>query len=115
VVANVPLVALGVNVRVDWDQRAAPCLGVIVERLQRACRRLVWLSYRRSPSGRGWHLEARVRPGPRSAVEVVALQLLLGSDPKREAHNLNRARHVDAGDVPPFFRSRWNVLYQEVR
>lgn len=43
--------------------------------------------------------------------EVVALQVLLGSDPQREAFNLQRA-HV-LGDAPEFWRDRWNVLYSE--
>lgn len=79
--------------------------------LRRAGYRLRWLSQTRSPSGKGWHLEAQVSPTPRRAVEVVALQALLGSDPAREACNLQRARLVDAGRVPIFWRKRWNVLY----
>lgn len=43
--------------------------------------------------------------------ETVALQLLLGSDPKREAMNLMRAHSL--GDAPDFWRDRWNVLYSE--
>jgi len=97
--------------KVDWDAPTAPTLAMILDRLRRACRRVEWVSYTRSPGGRGWHVCAQVQPRPRSAVEVVALQLLLGSDPKREAHNVNRARRVDAGQVPRYFRSRWNVLY----
>jgi len=45
-------------------------------------------------------------------VETVALQLLCGSDPHREAYNLNRARQVDAGTVSPYWRARWNVFYK---
>lgn len=44
-------------------------------------------------------------------LEVVCLQLLLGSDPKREAFNLLRAHNL--GDAPAFWRDRWNVLYAE--
>lgn len=43
--------------------------------------------------------------------EMVALQLLLGSDFKREAFNLLRAHTL--GDAPAFWRDRWNVLYSE--
>lgn len=46
-----------------------------------------------------------------SPVETVAMQLLLGSDPKREAFNLLRAHNL--GDAPAFWRDRWNVLYAE--
>lgn len=100
--------------RVDVDAPRPVPLVELIDRLRRASRRLVWLSQVRSPGGKGWHLEACVTPRPRSAMEVVALQLLLGSDPHREAYNVNRARHVDAGHVPPFWRSpaAWNVLYQ---
>jgi hypothetical protein len=45
-------------------------------------------------------------------VETVALQLLCGSDPQREAYNLNRARQVDAGEVSDYWRVRWNVFYK---
>jgi hypothetical protein len=100
------------NLAIDVDLSRPLRQAELVDRLMRACRRLIWLSYTRSPSGMGWHLQCRVRPVPRTAVEVVALQLLLGSDPHREAYNLNRAAHVDAGHVPPFFRARWNVLYK---
>lgn len=44
-------------------------------------------------------------------VEIVALQLLLGSDFKREAFNLMRAHTL--GDAPAFWRDRWNVLHSE--
>ena len=43
--------------------------------------------------------------------ETVCLQLLLGSDPKREAFNLLRAHTL--GDAPAFWQDRWNVLYYE--
>ena len=43
--------------------------------------------------------------------EIVCLQLLLGSDPRREAFNLMRAHTL--GDAPEFWRDRWNVLYSE--
>jgi len=79
--------------------------------LRRAGYRLRWVSQVRSPSGTGWHLEARVSPAPTRAVEVVALQALLGSDPAREACNLQRARLVDSGKISEFWRKRWNVLY----
>jgi hypothetical protein len=101
--------------RLDVDTRRPLRQAELVDRLRRACRRLVWLSYRRSPSGRGWHLEAAVSPAPRTAVELVALQLLCGSDPHREAYNVNRARAVDSGAVSRYWSkpSRWNVFYSQ--
>lgn len=48
---------------------------------------------------------------PITPLETVCLQLLLGSDPKRETFNFLRARNL--GDAPAFWRDRWNVLYSE--
>lgn len=45
-------------------------------------------------------------------METVALQLLFGSDPLREAYCFNRARHVDAGRVSDYWANNWNVLYR---
>lgn len=100
------------ELRIDLDGRRLP-LRVMIERLARAHRRIIALGERRSPSGRGWHQWIYVRPAPRSACEIVALQLLLGSDPLREAYNLVRALAVDAGRVSKYWRhrDRWNVLY----
>lgn len=44
-------------------------------------------------------------------MEVVALQMLLGSDMNREAFNFQRAHVI--GDAPAFWQDRWNVLYSE--
>lgn len=57
---------------------------------------------------RGYHVIVCVR-GCVSAVSVVALQAILGSDPKRETFNLVRARGLHK--VPSAWRGRWNVLY----
>lgn len=73
--------------------------------------RIVQVDDRRSPSGRGWHRRITVEPAPRTAMETVALQLLFGSDPVREAFNVQRARLVDGGKVSKFFAQRWNRLY----
>jgi len=99
--------------KVDVDHARPLTVAVMVGRLARANRRLVALGQSRSPSGKGWHLWVRVAPQPKSAVEVVALQLLLGSDPHREAYNLNRARRVDAGEIRGRFAKTWNVFYRE--
>lgn len=57
----------------------------------------------------GYHVVILV-PRRVAAVSVVALQAILGSDPKRESFNLVRARNLRA--VSPFWRrERWNVLY----
>ncbi len=77
--------------------------------LRRAGYGIVWYSQTRSPSGKGWHLELEVTPRPRTLLAVVALQLLLNSDPFREACNINRAQI--AHKLPRYWRERWNVLY----
>lgn len=46
-----------------------------------------------------------------SPLAIVALQAILGSDPRRETFNLLRA--LVLGDAPAFWQSRWNVLYAE--
>lgn len=44
---------------------------------------------------------------------VVALQFALGSDPMRERMNLSRVRLISLGKVSPFWKKRWNVLYEK--
>lgn len=98
--------------RLDVDAPRRPLsVGRMAWLLRRAGYRLRWLSQRHSPGGKGWHLEVAVSPEPRLAVEVTALQTILGSDVAREACNLQRARLVDQGQVSRFWRQRWNVLY----
>lgn len=94
--------------RLSWPE--------LVARAGRANVTITRVEDTRSPSGRGWHRRLWVHPAPTTAVEVVALQLLFGSDAYREAYCLNRARQVDAGTVPPSFRAlnHWNVLYGPV-
>lgn len=98
-------------IKIDVDSRHCLPLDELVERLRAANRKLVALAQWRSPSGKGWHMVAIVSPSPKSAVETVALQLILGSDARREAYNLNRAIAVDEGKASKFWRDRWNVLY----
>lgn len=84
----------------------------LVKRARRANIKIVAVAERRSPSGRGWHRWVIVRPAPRTAVAVVALQLLFGSDPYREAYCYNRAVRVDRKQVSRYFRDNFNVLYR---
>lgn len=97
-------------VKLDVDHRRAPDLWRLTRMADRAGYRIVWLSQARSPSGRGWHLVLSLSPRPRSAMEVVALQAVLGGDLWREAMQLQRARMF--GRAPRFMRDAWNVLYQ---
>lgn len=100
--------------RCDYDnRRMPPPLGPALQLLRRAGLKPVWCSWRRSPGGHGWHVVWRVRPQPRTPMEVVALQAILGSDVRREASNTWRARNWPR--MPPFERARWNVLYRKGR
>ena len=66
------------------------------------------------PTARGFHAIVEAAwPDFKSIepLETVCLQLLLGSDPKRETFNLLRAHNL--GDAPAFWQDRWNVLYSE--
>lgn len=88
-------------------------LKELVKRARKAGLTLVALAERRSPSGRGWHRWVLVSPAPRSCMEVVALQLLFGGDPYREAWLINRARAIDGGAVRGYWArpDNWNVFY----
>lgn len=57
----------------------------------------------------GYHVVVGVEGARVPAAVVVAAQAILGSDVKREAFNLMRVGKLAA--LPPFWRSRWNVLY----
>lgn len=98
--------------RCDYDGKRPPPLVRVCWLLARAGYRVQSLSERRSPGGQGWHVEVALTPAPRTCVEVVALQAVLGSDPAREACNVTRARMVDTKQVSRFWARRWNVLYQ---
>ncbi len=102
-------------VKLDHDPHARRLsLRELQKRAKRARLTLVALGERRSPSGRGWHRWLIVRPAPRTAMQVVALQLLFGSDPYREAYCYNRARLVDGGKIARYWQQQdaWDVLYE---
>lgn len=100
-------------VKLDYDGR--PLRRVEIQRrLLFAGFKLVRSYWFRSPSGRGWHVMMKLDPEPTDPAIVVALQSVLGSDPYREAANIQRVRNL--GVVHPFWRAdddRWNVLYRE--
>lgn len=98
--------------KIDIDAAQVPLsVGRLSLLLARAGYRLRWLSQKRSPGGKGWHIECEISPAPKTAQETVLLQLLCGSDPGREAYNTMRARQVDSGRVGRYWRARWNVFY----
>lgn len=44
-------------------------------------------------------------------METIIMQLLCGSDPRRERLNFMRARSIRQFGAPPHFRNRWNLLF----
>jgi len=99
-----------VLLKVDYDAARLP--DALEDRIGHvaACMgaRVKWYALNRSSGGVGWHLRVCVtgRHGP---ARVVLAQSLLGSDWRREAFNLARARGLrGAGELA---RTRWNVLY----
>lgn len=99
------------RLKLDYDGGVdVPGRREIRRRLKRAGYRAVSIKWRKSPSGEGRHVVIQLQPHPGSALEMVALQAILGSDPYREASNLQRARSL--GDVSEWWRGRWNVLYK---
>jgi hypothetical protein len=100
--------------KIDVDHRRRLSRRELGRRARIVHLEIVTVHDARSPSGRGWHRTLTVRSvdGVRwRAADQVAVQCLLGSDPVREAFNLHRARLVDARQVAPYWRSRWNVFY----
>jgi len=99
-------------IKLDYDKgMKVPLQSRMAWLAARAGLTLLTYDKRRSPSGTGWHVLVTVTPSPCTCMEVVALQAVFGSDPKREACNINRARMVDTKQVTPYWASRWNVLY----
>jgi hypothetical protein len=97
-------------VKLDIDNGDPPTMAFLHYRLTRAGYRGVeWISFTRSPGGQGWHVCLLPVPRPTTAIEVAAVQLLLGSDPEREAVVLHRARLYP--HTPPFARGWFNVVY----
>ena len=79
-------------VKLDFDVAKEPDMEPIWQLLRRAGYTAVDVLVKRSPSKRGWHMLLVLDPRPRTAMEVVAIQAVLGSDPQREAMQLARAR-----------------------
>jgi len=59
---------------------------------------------------RGWHRVIRLRERLTNA-EIVACQVLLGSDPGREALNLMRCLSIRKDGAGDFASARWNLLF----
>jgi hypothetical protein len=99
----------GETVRVDYDRARLPA-----DCYRRVCATLRWLRLRPvcmvlRRTARGWHLKVRLTRRV-SPLVVVALQAILGSDPRRETFNLIRARALRR--APRQYRSRYSVLFR---
>lgn len=97
------------EVKIDLDSPVEPDIPEMTRLLARAGYTIHDTAMRKSPGGNGWHVVLEVNPRPVSPYEVVALQLLLGSDRNREAMQLNRARAFR--HCEKWMRDMWNVLY----
>lgn len=96
-------------IKVDRDEPEPLSLRDITRLLWVAGYKPVAVCVDRSPGGFGWHYIVHVTPRPSSPYEVVALALILGSDVRREAMQMHRAKAFPK--VPTFMRNAWNVLY----
>lgn len=95
----------------DFDRaRPTPRITPILARLRVLGLRAKWSSLRRTK--RGWHMEVGVNFALTTA-EQVATQAVLGSDLAREAMNLRRAISLRVHKHSPFWKKRWNILFQE--
>ena len=88
----------------DYDTRKPPTIHEVLEIARILRVEVDWLEY--TPSRRGYHLAIRWKQ-KWHPLETIALQAMLGSDPKREAFNLLRVR--SGTDV--IKNRRWNVLF----
>ena len=94
----------------NWSSYMPDNVDTIRRRIERAGYQIRETDMRPSPSGKGFHMLFHVTPRPKSAMEVVALQAICGSDPYREAMQMHRARSFPYAAV--WMRNGWNVLYQ---
>ena len=97
------------TIKLDFDENGQPNLAKLEAMLSRIDRVWTSMELRRSPGGQGWHVLLTVEPPPVSAMEVVALQAVLGSDPWREVLQIERARNYHR--APAWMKRCWNVLY----
>lgn len=99
------------RVKLDYDGKPLP-MDELRFRLRLAGYTIRRWTTRRSPGGKGWHREVWLDPEPDTPAIIVALQAVLGSDPRREACNIQRIRSLP--NMDPFWQEedRWNVLYE---
>lgn len=94
----------------DFDRRRVPRLRPIWSVCRIVGLRPIWIESRRTR--RGWHVVIQLNDRLQPA-ELVALQAVLRSDPRRETLNLCRVLGMRRSPVvSAFWRSRWNLLYE---
>jgi hypothetical protein len=99
-------------VDVDDPPRGRLKLGPIFSTLHICGLGVRWIRYDRTR--KGWHIVYRLRGVSLERPETIALQLLLGSDRRREGLNLMRHFGLkNRGYTSQFWKARWNILYSE--
>jgi len=92
----------------DFDRRRTPRLRYLFVGLRLLGLHVRWM--RDDRTVKGWHrticLEESLSPS-----ELVALQAVLGSDPRRENLNLMRVLRTRHNGFTRFQERRWNILY----
>lgn len=94
---------------IDYDGERLPRCAQI-NKINSAFRAagLSYMALRITKTARGWHY-AFITKSPLVAMARVAMEAILGDDPMRAAMNFARARNADR--MPPYWRQRWNILY----
>lgn len=95
------------TIKLDFDSRKYPNVGTALFRLRSLNFHPVWLLLSRSQHN-GWHAIIQLR-GNISDIGIISLQLLCGSDPKRETFNLARVLQLKKASL--YWQKRWNILY----
>jgi len=90
----------------DYDTPRCPSMWEINRVFHILDIRPEWIRFDRTRHG--WHMIIQLRK-PLEKCALVALQAILGSDPRRETLNLMRALSVR---MSAFAARRWNVLFE---
>lgn len=93
---------------IDWDRPRLPAMWEIFRVFHMLqIGRPEWIRYDRTRHG--WHVLIKL-PAKLPKLAQVALQAILGSDPRRESLNLYRAL---SKRMNGFQAERWNILFSE--
>lgn len=93
-------------IKIDWDKKTPPDCGLLAKTVSKLDLAPFYMQLK--PSSSHWHVIIETSQ-PLTDTQIVAVQLLLGSDPHRELYNLYR---VLCKDAPRYWRERWNVLFK---